>query len=672
MCLTAVLLLGQALLRAASEAEYQTVDWSELRGADLQTVRALLQRGVDLGKSDADGNSALHVAALHANAAAIELLLAAGAEVNGTNKYGATPLIYAAGDSKKVRALLAHGADPNRASLLGTTPLIAAAGYPDSARSLALLLEAGANIHATNRTGFDAIWRASYGGHTEAVKLLLKRGANPNTRPLLPNIQGAIEPSSAPLHNAAFRGEPEMIAALLQAGADLNAVEPFAGSALHNALYGNHSKAAAVLIEQGIDLNLRTAIGEVPTFVWSAYSDVGDTTVARLLLRKNVSLGAANETGETALTWARKRGDNALARLLAERGVPDAKGWKQKIIPANAVPPPNSPARRAAIRDAVQRSIDLLEVSSSVFLDSGLVKRSDCVSCHQQTIPAVAFSVARERGFKLDDAVLKKQTDAQIHSWSAHLANAYEMDEPLADAPINLGTGLAGLAAVGHKADALTEAMVWYLAAVQEKDGSWRCDDFRPPIEDGQIPAVALSLRALQLYPIHGREAEFRTRVERAAAWLARAEAGTPNRLAYKLLGLSWSGSHAAEQRRVARSILSAQRPDGGWAQLSGLESDAWATGQALFALQESRAQKIDDPVCERGIAFLLRTQFTDGSWFVRSRTWPFQPYFDSRFPHGKDQWISAAGTAWSTLVLLNTSDRAQTETAAPKVRAGL
>jgi len=88
-------------------------------------------------------------------------------------------------------------------------------------------------------------------------------------------------------------------------------------SLLHNALYGNHSRAAALLIERGIDLNLRTAIGDVPTFVWSAYSDVADPTVARLLLGKNVSLDAANESGETALTWSRKRGDNALTRLFA-------------------------------------------------------------------------------------------------------------------------------------------------------------------------------------------------------------------------------------------------------------------------------------------------------------------------------------------------------------------
>src|SRR5256885_9885092 len=122
--LTALLFLGQALVCPGAATENQMMDWTELRGADPQAVRALLQRRVDLRARDADGNSALHVAALHSNAEAIELLLTASVDVNGTNNYGATPLIYAVGDPKKVRALLAHGANPNRASLLGATPLI--------------------------------------------------------------------------------------------------------------------------------------------------------------------------------------------------------------------------------------------------------------------------------------------------------------------------------------------------------------------------------------------------------------------------------------------------------------------------------------------------------------------------------------------------------------------
>ena len=114
VCLTALLFLGQARVCPGAATEYQIVDWSELRGADPQTVRALLQGRVDLRARDADGNPALHVAALHGNAEALELLLAAGVDANGTNKFGATPLIYAVGDSKKVRALLAHGINQRR------------------------------------------------------------------------------------------------------------------------------------------------------------------------------------------------------------------------------------------------------------------------------------------------------------------------------------------------------------------------------------------------------------------------------------------------------------------------------------------------------------------------------------------------------------------------------
>jgi hypothetical protein len=52
-------------------------------------------------------------------------------------------------------------------------------------------------------------------------------------------------------------------------------------------------------------------------------------------------------------------------------------------------------------------------------------------------------------------------------------------------------------------------------------------------------------------------------------------------------------------------------------------------------------------------VAFLLRTQLEDGSWFVRSRAIPVQPYFDSGFPHGRDQFISAAATNWATMALM-------------------
>jgi ankyrin repeat protein len=637
----------------------QAADWTSLRGGDGRAAAAAAKSGANLNAWDAQGNPALLVAALHGNADAVRGLLEAGVDVNATNRAGATALIYGVSDPAKVKLLLRRGANPNHSSLHGTTPLIAAAGSPNGLSSARQLLAAGANVHATNSFGVDAMWRASYAGNAAIVRLLLNHGADPNTRPIFPTIEGNPAPAAAPLHNAAFRGETEMIKALLNAGADLNAMEPFAGNALHNALYANHPKAAALLVKTGVNLETLGVHGEVPAMVWTGYSDVGDTTAARLLLERHVPVTAENELGETALTWARKRGTNALVSFLSSRGVPEGVRRKEKTIPANDIPQPGTPAWRTNLRGAIQKSVDALEVSSSAFLDSNLAKRDNCVTCHQQTIPAVAFGQAQRQGFNLDAAVLKKQLDAQLSSWVASSTNAYELDEPQADAPVNLGWGLYGLAALGHKPDALTDAEVCYLAAVQEKDGSWRCDDFRPPIEDGAIGATALALHALQLYPIPGREREMEARIQNAADWLSKVEARTPNRLAFKLLGLGWSGSHQATQKLLAEKILNAQRPDGGWAQLPGLESDAWATAQALTALRQAKAISANDPAYGRGAAFLLRTQFADGSWFVRSRTWPFQPYFNSQFPHGKDQWISAAGTAWATLVLLETLEAA-------------
>ena len=96
------------------------------------------------------------------------------------------------------------------------------------------------------------------------------------------------------------------------------------------------------------------------------------------------------------------------------------------------------------------------------------------------------------------------------------------------------------------------------------------------------------------------------------------------------------------------------QRSDGGWSQEPSLESDSYATGEALTALRESGMAAADDLAVRRGVAFLLRTQLQDGSWYVKSRSVPIQVYFESGFPHGADQWISAAGTAWAVRALAN------------------
>jgi hypothetical protein len=142
--------------------------------------------------------------------------------------------------------------------------------------------------------------------------------------------------------------------------------------------------------------------------------------------------------------------------------------------------------------------------------------------------------------------------------------------------------------------------------------------------------------------------------VVRARHWLETHSPANHEDRVFRLLGLVWVDSPAAARQAAVRAILDTQRRDGGWAQTVHGSSDAYATGQALYALRAagfapgSRAYK-------RGVRYLLDTQLADGTWWVRTRSLPTQNYFESGFPHGVDQFISAAATNWATQALLLT-----------------
>jgi N-acyl-D-amino-acid deacylase len=83
------------------------------------------------------------------------------------------------------------------------------------------------------------------------------------------------------------------------------------------------------------------------------------------------------------------------------------------------------------------------------------------------------------------------------------------------------------------------------------------------------------------------------------------------------------------------------------------MESDPYATGSALVALIGAGNVASDHASVQRVIEYLLKTQLEDGSWHVVTRAKPIQKYFESGFPHGKDQFISMAASSWSTWALL-------------------
>ena len=95
-------------------------------------------------------------------------------------------------------------------------------------------------------------------------------------------------------------------------------------------------------------------------------------------------------------------------------------------------------------------------------------------------------------------------------------------------------------------------------------------------------------------------------------------------------------------------------RADGGWAQTKELDSDAYATGTALFVLHQA-GMGARNAVYKKGVKYLLETQAEDGTWRVAKRAVPIQNHFETGFPYGKDQFISAVATAWADMALLHT-----------------
>jgi squalene cyclase len=138
-----------------------------------------------------------------------------------------------------------------------------------------------------------------------------------------------------------------------------------------------------------------------------------------------------------------------------------------------------------------------------------------------------------------------------------------------------------------------------------------------------------------------------------AKKWLIETPAKSSDDLAFRLLGLKWSGATLEERKVAIQELLEAQLQDGGWAQLPGMRSDAYATGQALYALAVAGGIDVKSDAYRKGSGYLLRTQDPDGSWFVNKRALPVNNYFDAEFPHGESQYSSFNGTAWATMALL-------------------
>lgn len=208
----------------------------------------------------------------------------------------------------------------------------------------------------------------------------------------------------------------------------------------------------------------------------------------------------------------------------------------------------------------------------------------------------------------------------------------------------------------GIKPNVITAVYARLLAQRQDADGSWASFHQRPPSAYSFFTETALVLRAIQLYSHPSEKTDAAMHIARGREWLELHEPPDTEGRTYQLLGLWWAGDDRAKLRKLAKALLATQQPDGGWASLDGRESDAHSTSQVLVALQEAGGVPISDTHWQRGIDYLLKTQAADGSWHVVSRLHPpasvSPPYFESGYPYGHDQFLSALAADWAVMAL--------------------
>jgi ankyrin repeat protein len=288
------------------------------QGRNGEAVRALLKQGADVNAAQGDGMTALHWAATLGDGPMTSMLLYAGANARATTRLGGyTPLHLAAqsGAAATITPLVgASSSDVNARTATGATALMLAAraGNVDAVR---LLVEHGADLNATETAqNQTALMFAAAADRADVVRYLVSKGANATTTTKIIDLaaltaapgeealqgsrgaQGGVRQQGQPAaarpadlagvtrpyrYNeligrqggltamlfAARQGGLATVAALVDAGVDLNQVSPAdRTSPMLMATINGHFDLAKYLLDQGADPSLASDAGATPLY----------------------------------------------------------------------------------------------------------------------------------------------------------------------------------------------------------------------------------------------------------------------------------------------------------------------------------------------------------------------------------------------------------------------
>jgi ankyrin repeat protein len=606
-----------------------------LRDDDLHSFMRIVQDDPTLlNARGPEGSTPFMYAVPYTDTHTLAKLLELGADPNKHNDDNATALMWAARDFDKTRLLISHGADVNAKSDDHRTPLMIAARRPGAVKIVKFLLDNGANPNPNTVPVAESspLLEALTGGDGAIVELLIQRCAD---------AKATADQGLAMAVVTKCRKGLELLARRIDDKKD------YTSALQQTAIFGD-AHAIRLMLDHGADVNAFDPTGRTP-LMYAAVSDLLPTDCVKLLLKRGADVNAidkhqkSGDAGYTALDIAKQNGNTPVVKLLLKSGA-HANGRPETPVALKS-------RHNNTLRNAVQDSLPLLQKA-----DANFTKNTACFSCHNNSMEAVAIGLARKRGFRIDEQTASAQVrfNAEaLESLRDKMHQGYVFPEADMFSDFVLGYQLVGLHAEHYAPDLNTDAAAMLIQSRQKANGEWPYPqaDSRPPICLDYVTQTALAMRALQLYAPKAAKAECDKSVRLAASWLAKVQPLNNVDRTWRLMGLAWANTDKAATQKALREVLAAQGTDGGWADLPTMQSTPYATGTSLVALQ-SAGLAASDPAYQRGVSFLLATQQEDGSWFTKTRALGFQPFFDGSFPHGYNQWVSAAGTSWAAMAL--------------------
>ncbi|GGP70112.1 ankyrin repeat domain-containing protein [Shewanella saliphila] len=268
---------------------------------DYEKMEELVKNGVNINQTDPLGNTALLTAVSNNDTRVVKYLLQNGAEANVQNKQDLTPLHYSVKNNNLELSslLISSGTNIDTVNVDGVTALFSAIilGYDEIVN---LLLVLGADVNQSMSNSISPIAYAIARNNPDLVKMLISYGANVNSK-------GSDDMTS--LHFATLEAKDTtkktitnqiiIIRSLIEAGANVNAVNTVEHTPLFQSAYFGKFEAVKLLIESGADISKGKSL--LPLH---AAAEKGHVNIVKYLISSGADINTTTKNGLTPLAYA--------------------------------------------------------------------------------------------------------------------------------------------------------------------------------------------------------------------------------------------------------------------------------------------------------------------------------------------------------------------------------